>query len=76
MRAIKLNENLITPDELIKILNLKNKRALYNLIARKNLPSIKVGGRLRFKLSNVENWIMDQNNIQKFDKKQLKLFKK
>ncbi len=76
MNSIKLDENLITPDELIKILNLKNKRALYNLINRKKLPFLKIGGRLRFKLSDIEKWIIEQNNIQKIDEYQLKLFKK
>jgi excisionase family DNA binding protein len=51
-------EELFTADELSKHL-LVNKQTIYNWVAKKKVPYIKLGGKLiRFKMSHVKDWLL------------------
>lgn len=49
-------EPLITPKRLSELTGLRLS-TIYSLSYRKRLPTIKLGNRLRFRLSDVEKWI-------------------
>jgi len=49
-------ERLLTPQELSALTSLRLS-TIYSLSYRKRLPTIKLGNRLRFRLSDVEKWI-------------------
>ena len=49
-------EDLITPQKLAALTDLKLS-TIYSLSYRRRLPTIKLGNRLRFRLSDVEKWI-------------------
>ena len=54
-----MEERLIRIEELIELLGEKSKQAVYNKINRKKLliPTYKVGGSLRWKLSEINEFI-------------------
>ena len=52
-------EKLLTIDELCKNLNVK-KSYIYNLTFSKQIPFFKLGNLLRFKSSDIENWLHRQ----------------
>lgn len=54
-----LIEQLISIDELCQILKLK-RSYVYLLTHQKKIPHYKLGGQLRFKLSDIEQWIDKQ----------------
>ncbi len=54
-----LIEQLINIDELCQILKLK-RSYIYLLTHQKKIPHYKLGGQLRFKLSDIEQWLQDQ----------------
>lgn len=54
-----LIEQLINIDELCQILKLK-RSYIYLLTHQKKIPHYKLGGQLRFKLSDIEKWLQDQ----------------
>lgn len=47
---------LITPDGLADILNI-SKSSVYRLIEGRKLPFYKIGGSLRFKISDIEKYL-------------------
>lgn len=49
-------ERLLTPMEVSELTSLRLS-TIYALSYRKRLPTIKLGNRLRFRLSDVEKWI-------------------
>lgn len=57
------SEKYITTDELMSYLKVA-RCSIQRYIAR-GLPSVKIGGFRRFKLSEVEAWIKKQNQPQK-----------
>ena len=58
-KTAALVEQLIGIDELCQILKLK-RSYIYLLTHQKKIPHYKLGGQLRFKLSDIEQWIGDQ----------------
>jgi excisionase family DNA binding protein len=52
-------EELICIDDLCRILKLK-KSYVYLLTHEKKIPHYKLGRHLRFKLSDIEKWLMEQ----------------
>ena len=53
------NMKLIDIDELCQILNVK-KSYVYSLTHTKQIPYYKIGGHIRFKLSEIETWLEHQ----------------
>lgn len=49
-------KQLLTPMEVSELTSLRLS-TIYALSSRKRLPTIKLGNRLRFRLSDVEKWI-------------------
>lgn len=49
-------ERLLTPMEVSELTSLRLS-TIYALSYRKRLPTIKLGNRLRFRLSDIEKWI-------------------
>ncbi len=49
-------EKLLTPQDVSEITKLRLS-TIYALSYRKRLPTIKLGNRLRFRLSDVEKWV-------------------
>ena len=61
MKTEKINvEELICIDDLWKILKLK-KSYVYLLTHEKKIPHYKLKGHLRFRLSDIENWLKNQH---------------
>jgi len=58
-KTAALVEQLIGIDELCQILKLK-RSYIYLHTHQKKIPHYKLGGQLRFKLSDIEQWIGDQ----------------
>ncbi|MFA7050005.1 MAG: helix-turn-helix domain-containing protein [Patescibacteria group bacterium] len=56
MSKVLIDDNLITPDELASILRM-SKSSIYRIIERREIPFYKISGSLRFKKSDVENYI-------------------
>ena len=54
-----LIEQLIGIDDLCQILKLK-RSYIYLLTHQKKIPHYKLGGQLRFKLSDIEQWLQAQ----------------
>ena len=50
------NTNTMKPEDLAKLLNL-SKRTVYRLIEKRQIPFLKVYGRIRFKPEDVENFM-------------------
>lgn len=51
-------KSLITPDELSKLFSI-SKSSIYRLVDNRSLPFYKIGGNLRFSLSDVDNYLSD-----------------
>jgi excisionase family DNA binding protein len=49
---------LITPEELAEILNM-SKASVHRLVSKRVLPFYKIGGSLRFKVSDIESYLKD-----------------
>lgn len=58
-KSIKIMEELICIEELCKILKLK-KSYIYLLTHEKKIPHFKLNGHLRFRLSDIEQWVEKQ----------------
>ena len=56
------NESLLTPEEVAKYLRV-NKYTLYRLVSEKKLPAIKVGNQLRFKQSELDQWLTQNTSM-------------
>ncbi len=62
MRATKINEiqeiqeNLLTQDDCMKLLSV-SRQTLYNYKAAGILVSIKLGGKVRYRLSDINNFL-------------------
>lgn len=51
-------QNLITPEDLTKILNI-SKSSVYRLVDNRSLPFYKVGGNLRFSLTDIGRYLKE-----------------
>jgi excisionase family DNA binding protein len=58
-------ESFIDVDELAKFLKLK-KQTAYHFVATQNIPHYRVGRLLRFKLSEIEEW-MNRNKSEQLN---------
>ncbi len=54
-----MQSELLTVDEVANILKL-SKNAVYVLIHRRQIPVVKIGRRVRFSASEIEEWIQQQ----------------
>lgn len=63
-RPVDLSHPLVTPDDVALLLNVKRKR-IYELARRPNdpLPSVRIGGALRFVTAHVEDWVAGQRTV-------------
>jgi len=52
-------EPLLTVDDVSRLLNI-SKAALYQMTSRREIPYFKVGNRLRFRQSVIEQWLRAQ----------------
>lgn len=64
-----MNQEIMTIDEIAEYLKLKLKTA-YALVARGDIPGFKVGGSWRFRKSEIDRWISEQENNRGIDAKQ------
>lgn len=58
---VDLSHPLVTADDVAAVLNVKRKR-VYELTRRQSdpLPSVRIGGAVRFVVSQVEEWVAAQ----------------
>lgn len=59
MRINAFEERLLTADEVATHLGLA-KQTIYNKVHRNEIPFVKVGRSVRFRLSQIEGWINEQ----------------
>ena len=59
-----METDIMTIDEVAKLLKLKLKTA-YHLAAKGDIPGFKVGGSWRFRKSELDKWIGNQENKTK-----------
>ena len=59
------NENFIDVDDLADFLKIK-KRTTYHFVATQNIPHYRVGRLIRFKLSEIEEW-MNKNKSEQLN---------
>jgi excisionase family DNA binding protein len=52
-------EKLLTIEEVSELLQIP-KGSLYNLVHEDRIPHVKIGGRLRFRTSTLEKWVLGQ----------------
>jgi excisionase family DNA binding protein len=62
---MEIREGFIDVDELAMFLKVK-KRTAYHFVATQNIPHYRVGRLIRFKLSEIENW-MKTNKSEQFN---------
>lgn len=55
-------EKLLTVDELADFLQFK-KQSIYNLVHSRKLPVVRVGNKLRFKISDIEKYLNTEIKI-------------
>jgi len=67
-------KNLITPDELSKLLNI-SKPSVYRLVEKRILPFYSVGGSLRFSLIDIEAYLSNVR-VESIDKQYERIQKK
>ncbi|MCG2688295.1 helix-turn-helix domain-containing protein [Candidatus Parcubacteria bacterium] len=48
---------LLTPDELAKILKIPRNPGVYDLVSQRKIPHLKIGGRLRFVKKDIMDYI-------------------
>lgn len=60
MASNGLDDRLLTPEEAATFLGYKV-GTIYNKANKGELPSVKLGHTLRFRLSELERWIYEQN---------------
>jgi excisionase family DNA binding protein len=56
MKLDSITNNLISPEELMKLLNI-SKSSVYRLVNKRHIPFYKVGGKLRFSKADVEKYL-------------------
>ncbi len=56
-----MKSDIITIKEVSEYLKIKEKTA-YHLVAKGDIPGFKVGGSWRFRKSEIERWIKEQEN--------------
>ena len=49
-------KNLITPEDLMKLLNI-SKSSVYRLVDKRSIPFYKIGGNLRFSIIDIEGYL-------------------
>ncbi|MGI6379097.1 MAG: helix-turn-helix domain-containing protein [Patescibacteria group bacterium] len=49
-------KKLITPEDLMKLLNI-SKSSVYRLVDKRSIPFYKIGGNLRFSISDIEGYL-------------------
>lgn len=49
-------DNLMTVEDVSIFLKI-SKKTIYNLVSQGRMPSVKVGGALRFRRSEIEDWV-------------------
>ena len=57
------NESFIDADDLADFLKIK-KRTIYHFVATQNIPHYRVGRLIRFKLSEIEEWMNNNKSEQ------------
>lgn len=63
-------DEIMTIDEVAKYLKV-TKKTIYYLIYQKSLPTVKLGSRLlRFRKSDIDNWLESKSNIKSIDRKE------
>jgi excisionase family DNA binding protein len=55
-------EKLLTVDELADFLQFK-KQSIYNLVHNRKIPVVRVGNKLRFKISDIEKYLNTEIKI-------------
>ena len=55
-------EKLLTVDELADFLQFK-KQSIYNMVHNRKIPVVRVGNKLRFKVSDIEKYINTEIKI-------------
>lgn len=50
---------MLTPEELAEKLNI-SKRTIYTWVSEGRLPAYKMGKKLRFKESEIDDWVLEQ----------------
>lgn len=58
-------EKLIKESDVAEYLNVSS-RSVSRLRAKRGLPYFKIGGHVRFKLSQVEKWLKDQKRCKRW----------
>ena len=58
---------LLNPSEVTKILGI-GRSLVYELIARKEIPSVRIGRCIRVPSESLQQWLKDQENGQANDK--------
>ena len=53
---------LLTIDELSKVLSLK-KKSVYDLVYTKRIPYTKIGNRLRFRDDLIQSWVDERTHV-------------
>ena len=53
-------KKLITPEDLMKLLNI-SKSSVYRLVDKRSIPFYKIGGNLRFSIDDIEGYL---NSLQ------------
>lgn len=56
-----MNDEILTIHEIAEYLKIKEK-TIYALVARGGIPGFKVGGSWRFRRSEIDRWIREQEN--------------
>lgn len=51
-----INKRLLTPKEVSEYLGISVK-GIYNMVYRRQIPFVKIGGRLKFDIRDIDNWI-------------------
>ena len=49
-------KKLITPEDLMKLLNI-SKSSVYRLVDKRSIPFYKIGGNLRFSIDDIEGYL-------------------
>lgn len=57
-----INKRLLTPKEVSEYLGISVK-GIYNMVYRRQIPFVKIGGRLKFDIRDIDNWI-EENKVK------------
>jgi excisionase family DNA binding protein len=60
--AEKIQKRLLTIEETSEYLSISPK-GLYNMVYRREIPFVKIKGKLRFDIREIDNWIEEQKVV-------------